>query len=173
LSVNYGLRRRHGGHLEIQSAVGRGTTVMIRLPAAPPAAASPEPLRERPAVAPQRVLIVDDEADVLGTLAEMLETQGHAVTSATSGREALAHLERGAAIDLVLTDLGMPEMNGLEMASALRRRWPGIPVVLVTGWGECPPVAAEAALPVDLVIAKPVTLDTLADALARVAPSTC
>jgi CheY-like chemotaxis protein len=172
--VNYGIVRRHGGHLEIQSAVGRGTTVIIRRPAAPPApvAASPEPVRDPPAVAPLRVLIVDDEAEALGTLAEMLEAQGHRVTSATSGHEALAHLERGAAIDLVLTDLGMPEMNGLEMASALRRRWPGIPVVLVTGWGECPPVAAEAAPPVDLVIAKPVTLDTLADALARVAPST-
>src|SRR5713101_1420668 len=122
LSVTYGIVQRHNGKLEIDSAPGRGTIVTITLPAmgtamsAPATAASPA----LPAPSHLRVLIVDDEPEVRSALADMLGIAGHTAFQAAGGREALAWLDAGQPVDLVLTDLGMPGMMGSEVAERVK-----------------------------------------------------
>jgi CheY-like chemotaxis protein len=116
------------------------------------------------------LLVIDDEAEVLDMLAEMLTSQGHKVLPASGGREGLARLEAGEPVDLVLTDLGMPGMTGWEVARAVKVRWPHLPVGLVTGWGEVPEALPEERRWVDFVLAKPVTLEALREATARIHP---
>jgi signal transduction histidine kinase len=165
LSATYGILRRHGGELTLETAVGLGTTVTIRLPAAPLPRPT-EPPAPGPAARPipQRILVIDDELDVRETLAGMLAGQGHTVVQASSGHEGLARLEAGEAVDLVLTDLGMPELPGWQVAKAIKARWPGLRVGLVTGWGQAPDGAEEERRAVDFVLAKPITLDALREA---------
>jgi CheY-like chemotaxis protein/anti-sigma regulatory factor (Ser/Thr protein kinase) len=174
LSVSYRIVQRHGGRLDVASAPGQGTTITLRLPATPLELAPTPPPGRVPSPAatePLRILVVDDETEVLAVEADMLRAEGHEVLTASSGAEALAVLGGGPAVDLVITDLGMPEMNGWEVARAVRQGWPSVSVGLVTGWGEQPPGSpSDGGL--DFVISKPLTLETLADAIARLEPRT-
>jgi len=166
LSVSYGVIERHAGDLVIESALGRGTAVTIRLPAAVPAPPPRVvPIASLP-VRPQRILVIEDSAQVRELLATLLAEQGHTVTAAVSGPEGLATLESGRAVDLVLTDLGMPEMTGWQVARAVKARWPGIRVGIVTGWGEHPTATAAERASADFVLAKPVSAEALERALA-------
>ena len=117
-----------------------------------------------------RILLVDDEPAVREALADTLVEDGHAVVQAPSGPEALARLGEGTPVDLVFTDLGMPEMTGWDVARAIRQRWPGLPVVLVTGWAVALEMSDEEKRGVDFVLAKPYTVETLRSALAAVRP---
>jgi GAF domain-containing protein/CheY-like chemotaxis protein/anti-sigma regulatory factor (Ser/Thr protein kinase) len=167
LSVVHGVLTRHSGELRIESAEDRGTTVTLELPAAPaPTREEAPPAAEAGAARPQRVLVIDDEAEIRELLAAMLTTQGRAVTLAASGREALARLEAGELFDLVLTDLGMPGMNGYQVAQAVKARWPHLRVGIVTGWGEGAPSDPAAHAAVDFLVAKPFTLEALEQAIA-------
>jgi GAF domain-containing protein/CheY-like chemotaxis protein/anti-sigma regulatory factor (Ser/Thr protein kinase) len=166
LSVAFGIARRHGGELSVQSQEGRGTTVRVTLPLPAGAAAPLQP----PAILPQRplrILLVDDEEEVRQALAEMLGTRGHTVLSAGGGPEALRRIEEDPGIDLLLTDLVMPAMTGWELAGAARARRPGLPVGVITGWGDVPETTAGARTAVDFVLSKPVTLDALDHAVGR------
>jgi len=166
LSVSYGIAKSHGGELDLQSAPGRGTVATVRLPVVAacladdgvgPAASG----RERTPVTPQRILIVDDDEEVRSMLVDLVAGQGHDVLQAASGREALALLDGGAKIDLVLTDLGMPGMTGWELARTIRSRWPRLAVGLVTGWGnqvDGPPADSELIIG---TVAKPVSPEAL------------
>ncbi|MBI4635970.1 MAG: GAF domain-containing protein [Candidatus Rokubacteria bacterium] len=172
LSVVYGVLQRHDGEIAIESAEGRGTTVTMRLPVAPAGLStdSEEPSAAAPTPAPSlRILMIDDEPEVRRAVATMLMVQGHSVVEAGGGREGLARLEAGEPIDCVLTDLGMPEMTGWEVAREIRTRWPRLCVGLVTGWGAelGGPEADRSA--VDFILAKPVTLAALHQALAAIA----
>ena len=166
LSVAFGIARRHGGELTIQSEEGRGTTVRVTLPlpagAAPPAA--PAAALPRRAL---RILLVDDEEEVRAALAEMLATRGHTVLTAGGGAEALRRLEDDPGVDLVLTDLVMPAMTGWELAGAVKARRPHLPVGVVTGWGDVPETTTGRRTAVDFVLSKPVTFEALDDAVAR------
>jgi CheY-like chemotaxis protein len=118
-------------------------------------------------VTAQHILIVDDDEEVRSMLLDLVAGQGHNVLQAASGREALALLERGAKIDLVLTDLGMPGMTGWELARIIRSRWPQLAVGLVTGWGnQVDAPLADRELIVG-TIAKPVSLDALEALIVR------
>jgi signal transduction histidine kinase/CheY-like chemotaxis protein len=167
LSVTYGIIQRHNGKLEIDSAPGRGTTVHITLPAAgaPAGARGSSPT---PPASPThlRVLLVDDEPEVRSALADMLGTSGHTAFQAAGGREALAWLEAGQPVDLVLTDLGMPGMTGADVARAVRGRWPQLRLGLMTGWDETEGLVGETSAIVDFVIAKPFKLQALLSAYA-------
>src|SRR6266851_1333342 len=174
LSVTYGIVQRHNGKLEIDSAPGRGTIVTITLPAmgtamsAPATAASPA----LPAPSHLRVLIVDDEPEVRSALADMLGIAGHTAFQAAGGREALAWLEAGQPVDLVLTDMGMPGMMGSEVARAIRGRWPHLKIGLMTGWDETEGLVADATSIVDFTLAKPFELKALTRAyVATAAPA--
>jgi len=159
---------RAGGTVTLVSSPGEGTTVTITLPGVErPNAAAPTVINKAPA---QHILIVDDEPAVLGVLRAMLQSLGHTVVSAASGEEALKALD-SAAVDLILTDLGMPGMTGLAVAAEVSRRRPGTPVVLATGWGNDVGEEEMRAAGVLFTISKPLSREALRQAVARaVAP---
>lgn len=117
-------------------------------------------------MAPLRVLLVEDDEDNRELMAEVLATSGYEVVPAASGPEALAALSNGP-VDVIVTDVGMPGMGGLELAAAAKAAAPAVPVVVVTGWAEREDIASAPA--VDVVLVKPVDPDTLAQAVSDVA----
>jgi len=130
LSVCDNLVRKLGGVMAIESKVGLGTVVMITLPPAPPLAQPAEVVPVRgPLGTPLRILAIDDEAASLRSLERSL--RGHQVVCVGSGREALALLARDPAFDLILCDLMMPDLNGVDVAEALRLRVPRLEARLV------------------------------------------
>ncbi len=159
---------RHGGSLGIESREGKGTTVRLRLHASrfqiiPPSEAVREPVEAGQAA---RVLLVDDDQRLLTVLSDMMRAGGHAVTIASNGEEALALFDP-AAHDVVITDLGMPRVNGWQVAERVKTRSPDTAVFLLTGWGEGV-TASEASRFVDQVLAKPLSADALLEQLAGV-----
>jgi CheY-like chemotaxis protein len=110
--------------------------------------------------------VVDDEPEVRRTVAALLRTVGHDVTEAGDGATAL-RLVSLSPPDLVVTDLGMPQMNGWEVARALKRARPGLPVVLLTGWQEAAPTSQAEPSQVDRILGKPVRLEVLQQVIAE------
>ncbi len=165
LSVTYGIVQRHNGRIDIETGLGRGTTVHIALPAVLPALRPPPPVPVALAdTAALRVLVVDDEPEVRGAVADLLGTAGYTIFEAAGGPEALAWLDAGQSVDLVLTDLGMPGMTGTDLARSVRGRWPSLRIGLMTGWDETEAPVGEASSVVDFVIAKPFQLSALISA---------
>ncbi|HJP94428.1 MAG TPA: PAS domain S-box protein [Pyrinomonadaceae bacterium] len=154
LSVSYSIIERHSGSIKVISEPGNGTTFTIDLPAV-----MAESLREDAVTTNSdgislRILVVDDEEPVRETLAEMLVAVNHKVELAGGGQEAVAKMRTGD-FDFVFTDLAMPEMDGWETARLIRKEWPNVRIVLVTGYGPgTAPPAGEENL-VDAVIGKP------------------
>ncbi len=115
-----------------------------------------------------RVLLVEDDEDNRELMAALMEVVGHSVTSAATGREALDRIALGG-LDVVVTDVGLPGMGGLEIARASKRAAPTVPVLLVTGYADRDDIAnAARARDVDAVLVKPIDPDELTGALARV-----
>ncbi len=163
LAVVYGIVQRHGGTIEISSVKHEGTTFSIQVP--------PAFGVDRADVAPAervdrtlRALVVDDQEIICELLAEHLRADGHEVTQATNGRQALEHFA-DAEFDLVITDQSMPEMNGTQLAAALKERRPSVPVILLTGFGEEMQAQGKQPGGVDLVLAKPVSAAELRQAV--------
>ena len=111
-----------------------------------------------------KILLIDDDDIVLETVSLLLSSEGHTVIPVTSGREAIALLEGGELVDLVLTDLHMPDMNGWDIIRAVRARWPTIHVGLNSGSLDELPHGHE---PLDLILRKPVTLPELNAAISH------
>ena len=170
LSMVQGLMAQSGGKLVLQSKPGTGTTAELWLPIvedgakanglARKEAPSVPPLPEK--VQPLCVLAVDDDPLVLMNTVMMLEDMGHTVCEAGSGTKALAFLAERA-IDLIVTDQAMPQMTGSQLADIVRERWPGIPIVIATGYSELPP-DARADL---LRLSKPFSERQLEDIIRR------
>ncbi len=140
LSMVHGLAAQSGGMMRIASRVSEGTTVELWLPVSAaeriePAVAPAAGSRVAP---PCRVLLVDDDALILTGTAAMLEDLGHRVTEAGSAAAALETLRNGTLVDLVLTDQAMPGMTGIELARQIRQNWPGLPIILATGYADLP-----------------------------------
>src|SRR5437762_2027466 len=134
LSMAYSIVRRHGGEIRVESQPSHGAIFTLTFPAGR-AQAKPTPPPAAVTVRRQaRVLVVDDEPKVLTTLAELLRSTGHTVTTAPSGAAALAAYAPGR-FDTVLTNLGMAGMNGWEFAERLRAVDPNVAVLFITGWG--------------------------------------
>ena len=144
LSMVHGLAEQSGGHFRLKSELGRGTCAEILLPVAleavSPLGESVEALeaQEPRSSRPLSVLAVDDDAIVLTGTADMLEDLGHRAIKAPSGPAALDLLRSGERVDVVLTDQAMPGMTGVQLAREIRAEWPGLPVVLATGYAELP-----------------------------------
>lgn len=160
LSVVYGIMERHGGRIEVRSAPGRGTTVSLRFRRAGGVESDAAPALPRRPPVPRRILVVDDDPTVRATTVSLLRAAGHTVTDADGGAAGIELLAEGPP-DLVLTDLGMPGVTGWEVARAVRRRHPGLPVVLLTGWGEHGTGETPPPGLVDRILAKPVALNGL------------
>lgn len=168
LSIAFGIVSRHGGDLEVESDPGEGTTVRLLLPACPPGTAEtvkPTAARETPAGG--RILVVEDEPAVADLLGEILCTSGYDVSVLNSATEAVQQLAEGG-FDVLLTDLGMPQMSGWELARHCRDLHPGLPVILVTGWGLEVDDEMIADSGVSGVVAKPFQVDEIVTVVAGV-----
>jgi signal transduction histidine kinase len=165
LSMVHGLAAQSGGLLRIHSEPNVGTLVELWLPRATTAAAAvvriPE-ARGTSATTPCTVLIVDDDNLVMTGTAAMVFDLGHTAVEAHSGAEALNLLNSGLKVDVVLTDHAMPAMTGLQLAENIQRRYPGLPIILATGYAELP--VDPAALGIAR-LAKPCTQDEIAAAI--------
>ncbi|HWJ35403.1 MAG TPA: response regulator [Steroidobacteraceae bacterium] len=167
LSMVHGLAAQSGGLLRIHSEPNVGTTIELWLPRATTAAVSvarnPASAAElAPDIGPCRVLIVDDDLLVMTGTAAMIEDLGHTSIEAHSAAEALAKLASGHEIDVVITDHAMPTMTGLQLAVCIQDRFPGLPIILATGYAELPVDPAKMGL---LKLTKPCTQGDIAAAI--------
>ncbi len=138
LSMVYGFAHQSGGGVSIASTPGRGTTVSLFIPATDelPARAAPVTHSPDPEGGGLRVLIVDDEEHVRMVVREVLSDMGYASMSVSDPYAALSALTRATRIDLLITDVGLPGMNGRELAETARRLRPELPVLFITGYAE-------------------------------------
>jgi signal transduction histidine kinase len=167
LSMVQGLAAQSGGRLRIHSEPNAGTVVELWLPRASTAAAAHVRVPEssaapRPATEPCTVLIVDDDNLVMTGTAAMILDLGHTAIEAHSGAEALAVLGSGLKVDVVLTDHAMPAMTGLQLAEFIHTRFPGLPIILATGYAELPVDPATLGI---ARLAKPCTQHEIAAAI--------
>jgi PAS domain S-box-containing protein len=166
LAVVYGIMERHGGKIAVASTPGQGTAFTLWFRGAetrPEAAAETD---QPSAPGRRRILLIDDEEPVRMTIANLLRAVGHTVIEADGGAQGLACLTDGA-VDLVITDLGMPKMTGWEVAQQVKATFSDLPVLLLTGWGEHLSDAAPGRGCVDRVLAKPIRLEELQGAIAK------
>ena len=164
LSMVYGFALQSDGICHIDSTPGRGTTVALTLPRhAEPATADPVPAGPAPRPVPQgaSVLLVEDDAVVRGLLVDVLGELGCRVTVASDGPAGLAVLDRGEPLDLLLTDIGLPGLNGRQLAEAARRSRPHLRVLLMTGYADSAALAHGALAPGMAMITKPFAIDAL------------
>jgi len=173
LAMVYGMVQRHEGAIEIDSAPGQGTSVRLIFPIRERAIASPRP--QAAAAEPcrsLRILCIDDEAKVRELLHDCLESDKHKVTVAPGGREGLemfrSRLGGKEAYEVVITDLGMPDMDGRHVAHAIRAESPQTPIIMLTGWGTMMNADGETAPEVDAVLGKPPRIGELNDVLFRI-----
>jgi len=171
LAMVYGVAQRHGASLEIESEPGKGTLVRMTFAVAP-ASSTVTSGRQRKAAGPTRILIIDDDPLLLKSLRDTLEVDGHEVTTANGGRAGIeafveSHAD-GKPFPVVITDLGMPHVDGRKVASTVKASVPSTLVLMLTGWGRR--LVAEGDLPpgVDQVLSKPPKLLELRAALARI-----
>jgi CheY-like chemotaxis protein len=171
LAMVYGVVQRHGGDIEIESACDKGTKVCLRFPI--PATVTAEPTKaESVYITPQRLrlLVVDDDPILLKSLRDTLELEGHVVTVANEGQAGIdafrGALDRGEIFAAVITDLGMPHIDGRTVAAAVKRLSAATPVILLTGWGQR--LLSDDDIPphVDRVLSKPPRLRELRETLA-------
>ncbi len=174
LAMVYGTMQRHSADIEIETAAGSGTTMRLSfaIPATPAIAAAVAPAT-RGAAPPLRILIVDDDPLVLKSLRDALEGDGHGVTTADGGQAGidvfLAAQAQSNPFPVVITDLGMPYVDGRKVSTAVKAAAPATMVLMLTGWGQR--LVADGDIPphVDRVLSKPPKLRELRDALARYA----
>jgi PAS domain S-box-containing protein len=168
LAMVYGMVQRHSAELEIESELGAGTTMRVVFPAEWRREAQP-PAPFVPASKRLRLLLVDDDPLLLRSLTDVLESDGHSVVAADGGQrgidEFLSAGKRGEGFEAVITDLGMPSVDGRTVAAAVKAAAPDTPVILLTGWGRR--LQGEGELPehVDRVLSKPPRLPELRAAL--------
>ncbi len=164
LSTAYGIVQQSGGHITLESALGRGATFTVFLPRhignEPPAASKVD--RRRLPGGTETLLLVEDEAAVRSSARRLLERQGYSVLEARHGADALRIVEEsGRPIDLVVTDLVMPEMGGKELAERLRAHRPGLKVLFMSGYTE-KAIAAGGIMPPNTgFVEKPFTVEQL------------
>jgi signal transduction histidine kinase/ActR/RegA family two-component response regulator len=176
LAMVYGMVKRHDGSIEIESTPNRGTCVRLVFPiqerattAHRPQAVQQEPCRSL------RILCIDDEPELRQLLHDVLEVHNHKVSVASSGKEGLelfrSHLHGPEFYEVVITDLGMPEMDGHHVARTIKTESAHTPVIMLTGWGTMMQAEGESAPEVDAVLGKPPRIQELNALLQRLSTS--
>ena len=173
LSVSFGIVQRHHGEFMVESMPGQGSTFTVRMPVAvSPVGTKTEVVPLPPshkALGRTRVLVIEDEDSIQRFLAIALTNLGYEPRLAASGEEGLTMFE-SEAIDIVLSDVGLPGINGEEVARIISARSPHIPVMLLTGWGDQLLAQGKLMKGVARVLTKPISIKTLAAALAEMSP---
>jgi CheY-like chemotaxis protein/anti-sigma regulatory factor (Ser/Thr protein kinase) len=170
LAMVYGVAKRHDADIEIESAPGKGTTIRLAFPVAVGVLESAQPLLARTPPSRIRILAIDDDPLILRSLLDALEREGHQIITANGGQagiDAFRAASGSEPFDIVITDLGMPYVDGRKVASAIKETAPATPVILLTGWGERLLAEGDVPLHVDQVLGKPPRLRELRDAFAR------
>jgi signal transduction histidine kinase/ActR/RegA family two-component response regulator len=173
LAMVYGIAERHSALLEIESAPGKGTTVRLAFAIAPDNSMTSTTVRRARALQATRILFVDDDPLLLRSLRDALEFDGHEVHAADGGQSAIdafeASADAGRPFPAVITDLGMPHVDGRQVAAAVKRANPGTRVLMLTGWGHRMSVADDMPASVDRLLGKPPNMWQLREALAGLA----
>ncbi len=174
LAMVYGMVQRHSAELRIESALGKGTTARLLFSAAPAAASSPAAPTPKQPLRPLHLLIVDDDPLIIESVCNILQNDGHRVTPADGGQAGIdtfiAARKRGEGFDAVITDLGMPHIDGRRVAMAIKAASPATPIILMTGWGQRLTAENDVPVHVDCVLNKPPKLAQLRAALTDLVP---
>ena len=175
LAMVYGMAERHNAVIEIDSEPNAGTIVRLVFPVATPdelAAPTAQAIRRK--VRGLRLLVIDDDELLRQSMQAILEREGHSVSIARGGRSGIEifadAVQRGEPFEVVITDLGMPHVDGRAVAAAVKNISPRTPVILLTGWGQHLRDGNEVPPDVDQMLNKPANLTELRAALAEVAP---
>ena len=159
MSVSYGIIKRHGGEILIESEPGKGTTFILHLPVGFGEKEIEEkvlkPIKE---VRPARILVIDDDDSVRDILFQILKVKGHQVVVASDGEEGIERF-KNETFDLVFTDLGMPKISGWEVGKTIKGMNPKVPIVMITGWGMELNREKMKESGIDLIVSKPFQFD--------------
>ena len=166
LAMVYGTVERHEGEIDIESELGVGTTFRIRLPVQMSRQAESRGQAVKVSSHPLHVLVVDDDSLVREVVTKYLTGDGHTVETAADGHEGLEKFQAGE-FDLAVMDRAMPEMNGDELAAAIKQIAPNTPVIMLTGFGDLMKARAERPANVDGLVSKPPTLAAFREVLAK------
>ncbi len=168
LAVVHGIVQIHGGAIILESKPGVGTTFSIYLPQTEESAAEIDRFTNIPNGNGQKIVLVDDELQVLEVGVSILENLGYKVISFSEPKAALAFLQQEESVDLVITDLTMPEMSGVELAVFLKARHPKLPIMLWTGYKD--DIASESLENnlINSILQKPFDIEDLAQAVNQV-----
>ncbi len=173
LAMVYGVMERHEGTIEIDSEPGKGTTMRLVFPMRELSSAASG--RAKPTHAPLptlRILCIDDEPLLREMLEQLLENSGHVAALADSGQAGLDMFRNarqlGEPFDVVITDLGMPYLDGRQVAQTIKRESPDMPVIMLTGWGTMMKDDGDTPTQVDAVLSKPPKINELFETIARV-----
>jgi PAS domain S-box-containing protein len=184
LSQVYGFVRQSGGFVRIESQLGRGTAIRLfiprdrgehtepQAPRRPPIAATiaPSTFERDSEAAGRTVLVVDDEEGVRSLIVEALSDIGYRVIEAGDGRTALQMLQSSAALDLLITDIGLPGMDGRQLAAAARDLRPALPVLLISGYDWTPQSPGLSATDLGM-LRKPFSLEEICERVAALLTS--
>ncbi len=164
LSIVYGVVKQSGGEISVESEPGRGATFTIYLPKAEPeAAVAAQPQEEAASPGTETILLVEDEPGVRKLVRQMLAQQGYHVLEAASGMDGIALLEQyPGRVDLLLTDVVMPQMNGCELADRVTHLRPEMKVMYMTGYAENALTQLDVSSSGAPCLQKPFLPDTLA-----------
>jgi CheY-like chemotaxis protein len=166
LAVSMGIIQSHGGQIEVESQLGVGTRFTIRLPVRAAEQAARRKAPRNVQITPGHILFVESEAMVRDATMRVLTRWGHKVAQASGGVEAL-QLFAPDTFDVVISDLGMPDMNGWDLLGQVKQRDPRVPTILITGWGRQQSDDEAHARGVDYIIEKPFDQDDLREVLAE------
>ena len=176
LSMIYGFARQSGGQIRIYSEVGKGTTMCLYLPRHDRKAEQEDDLSELHKAAPagdgEVVMVIDDEPTIRMLISEVLEEQGYSTIEASDGPSGMRILRSAARIDLLITDVGLPDgMNGRQIADAARELRPGLKVLFITGYAENAVIGSGHLEKGMQVFAKPFEMDALARKICEIIES--
>jgi CheY-like chemotaxis protein len=159
MSVSYGIIKRHGGEILIESEPEKGTTFIIHLPKGYEVEETfvkeVTPIKE---ARQARILVIDDEDTVRDILSRILETKGHQVVVASNGEEGIEQF-KSEPFDIVFTDLGMPKLSGWDVGKTIKEIDPKVPIAMITGWGVELDREKMSESGIDLIVSKPFNFD--------------
>jgi len=172
LAMVYGMAKRHSAGLDIDSNLGKGTTIRLTFrPGAAQTATTSRQVQPMFAARSLRVLLIDDDPALIESLRSALQDEGHKVSAAGGGQAGIDAFrdaqKSGKLFDIVITDLGMPYVDGRQVVASIRSMSPGTPIILLTGWGQHVANESEKPPQVDRLLGKPPRIRELRAALSE------